>query len=75
MSTEIVTEPVVAVDQIGLISINPSDLLESGIPGGLDLSAFANDAFAQAIQLFDTVVSFNLPVVPLIRDFTEPLFA
>lgn len=56
------------------VTIDPSLLLDAGIPGGLDLSSFANDAFNQAIQLFDTIVSFSLPVVPNIRDFPEPLF-
>jgi len=55
-------------------TIDPSLLLDAGIPGGLNLANFANDAFNQAIQLFDTIVTFNLPTVPLIRDFTEPLF-
>lgn len=56
------------------VTIDPSRLLDAGIPGGLNLASFANDAFNQAIQLFDTIVSFNLPTVPVVRDFTEPLF-
>ena len=42
--------------------------------GALDLGSFALDAFNQATELFDTVVSFTLPTVPGIRDFDDPTF-
>ena len=42
------------IDPLNLQLIEPGPLLDAGIPGGLSLSSFANDAFAQAIQLFAT---------------------
>ena len=55
-------------------SVRPEEYLSAGTPGGIDVGSYANTAFNQAINLFNEVVTFSLPVVPDIRDFPEPTF-